>query len=155
MDAIEGSKPATKSNGTLEQQTEQAALNAEVYSYDCLLGMLFGLGCLLMDTGDAAGAEAQYRDLLSIEPAHVAAHYSLGLLLNAKGDALGAEAEFRAAVARNPAALSVEPSPRIAGETSSIEPSPRIAGGVLSVEPSPRIAGGSPAAPAAPAADLQ
>jgi hypothetical protein len=79
-------------------------------------------------------------------PAHVAAHYCLGLLLDAKGDSLGAEAEFRAVIARDsaaPAALSVEPSPRIASRVLSVEPSPRIAGGALSVEPRSPIAGGA------------
>jgi hypothetical protein len=78
MGAYERAAPATKSNGTLEQHAEQAALNAEDDAdwrrYDCLLYSHYHLGCLLTDAGGAVGAEAECRAVLSIEPTHVAAY---------------------------------------------------------------------------------
>ena len=41
----------------------------------------FDLGNLLDDKGDAAGAEAEYRAAIALDPSHAEAHFKLGLLL--------------------------------------------------------------------------
>jgi Flp pilus assembly protein TadD len=61
-----------------------------------------GLGVVLHDRGDLAGAEAAYREVLRLDPKYAPAHSNLGTVLHNRGDLAGAEAAYRAALRLDP-----------------------------------------------------
>jgi hypothetical protein len=63
---------------------------------------LFDQGVLLMGTGDAAGAEAAFRQALQLAPYLVEAHVNLGLLLGQGQRFAEAEQHYRTALDLNP-----------------------------------------------------
>jgi predicted Zn-dependent protease len=56
-------------------------------------------GHMLLETGDAAGAEAAYRESLRRDPENPDTHLQLGRALNLQGRAEAAEAAYRRAAA--------------------------------------------------------
>ena len=56
------------------------------------------LGGLLIDLGDAAGAETAYRAAIAADPLHAEAHHKLGFVLFARGDFEGAARLFAIAL---------------------------------------------------------
>lgn len=70
-------------------------------------GAHYTLGLARQQAGDAAGAEAQFRETVKREPEFASAHNSLGILLYTGGKVADAAAEFRIATRLDPKNSSV------------------------------------------------